>query len=134
MAEQTPQSIPTEPAPSAVPPAAPVSTVVPPTEQPKKGSGLLWLAIVLAVAILGGSAYFLYAQQQRPVEKVSNTPPGLDTPEGKPIQGFGLSTPTPSAAPTITSTDSVVDIEKDLSGTTIESGNSTEFNADLQSL
>ena len=109
-------------------------TVVPPVEQPKKGSGFLWLAIVLAVAILGGSTYFLYTQQQKPVEESLIPPPGLVTQEGKPNQGFGLSTPTPSATPTITSSDSVTDIEKDLTGTNIEAGNSSEFDADLQSL
>lgn len=86
---------------------------------------LLWLAIILA-AILGGSAYFLYAQQQ--------TPPSLTTQQGKSNQGFVSSTPTPKATPTLTSTDSVADIEKDLSGTTIEAGNSSEFTVDLQSL
>lgn len=126
MAENIAQSIPTQPAPQ---------TVVPPVEEPKKkGSGLLWLAIVLGVAILGGSAYFLYTQQTKPAEEVLQTSPGLVTQEGKPNQGFGLSTPTPSATPTITSSDTVADIEKDLSGTTIESGNSAEFDADLQSL
>lgn len=136
MGEQTSPSIPTEPAPPAVvPQAVPVSVVVPPpAEQPKKGSGLLWLAIVLGVAILGGSAYFLYAQQTKPSEEVLQTSPGLVTQDGKPNQGFGLSTPTPSATPTITSSDSVADIEKDLSGTTIEAGNSSEFDTDLQSL
>ena len=110
-------------------------TVVPPVEEPKKkGSGLLWLAIVLGVAILGGGGYFLYSQQSKPIEEVLQTPPGLVTQEGKPNQGFGLSTPTPSATPTITSSDSVTDIEKDLTGTNIEAGNSSEFDADLQSL
>lgn len=126
MAENIAEPIPTQPAPQ---------TVVPPVEEPKKkGSGLLWLAIVLGVAILGGGGYFLYSQQSKPIEEVLQTPPGLVTQEGKPNQGFGLSTPTPSATPTITSSDSVTDIEKDLSGTTIESGNSSEFTTDLQSL
>lgn len=126
MAENIAQSIPTQPAPQ---------TFVSPVEESKeKGSGLLWLAIVLGVAILGGSAYFLYTQQSKPAEEVLQTSPDLVTQEGKPNQGFGLSTPTPSATPTITSSDTVADIEKDLSGTTIESGNSTEFDADLQSL
>lgn len=128
--------MPTEPIPPAVvPQAAPASVVIPPSaEQPRKGSGLLWLAIVLGVAILGGSAYFLYTQQSKPAEEVLQTPPGLVTQEGKPNQGFGLPTPTPSATPTITSSDTVADIEKDLSGTTIESGNPSEFDADLQNL
>ncbi len=115
-------------------PTADASTVVPPVEAPKKGPGLLWLAIVLGIAILGGSVYFLYAQQQKPVEESLMTPPGLVTQESKPNQGFGLSVPTPTAVPTLTSSDSVADIEKDLSGTTIESGNSSEFTTDLQSL
>ena len=135
MTENITQPIsPTEPAPQVTPQAAGVGTIVPPTEQPKKGSGLLWLAIVLGVAILGGSAYFYYAGQQKPVEESLMTPPGLVTQESKPNQGFGSSVPTPTAVPTLTSSDSVADIEKDLSGTTIESGNSSEFNADLQSL
>ena len=134
MVENITPSAPTEPVPQEMPQEAQKSTVVPPVEQPKKGSGLLWLAIVLGVAILGGSAYFLYAQQTKPSENVSQTPPSLVTEEGKPNQGFGISTPTPSATPTITSTDSVTDIEKDLSGTTIESGNSSEFTTDLESL
>ncbi len=117
-----------QPAPTvqAMPQAAGASTVVVSPEEPsKKGPGLLWLAIILA-AILGGSAYFLYAQQQ--------TPPSFTTQQGKPNQGFVSSTPTPVATPTLTSSDSVADIEKDLSGTTIEAGNSSEFTADLQSL
>lgn len=136
MAEQVSSTIPTEPIPPVVAPqVAPVSTVVPPIEQPKKGSGLLWLAIVLAVLILGGGAYFLYAQQQKPLEESSITPPSLVTQESKPNQGFGSpTTSTPAATPTLTSSDSVTDIQKDLSGTTIESGNSSEFDADLQSL
>lgn len=126
MAEDVVQPTPIE----SIPP-----TVVPPVEEPKKkGSGLLWLAIVLGVLILGGGAYFLYIQETKPSEEVLQTSPGLVTQEGKPNQGFGLSTPTPSATPTITSSDTVADIEKDLSGTTIESGNSSEFDADLQSL
>ena len=126
MEENISQPMPMQPAPQ---------TVVPPVEEPKKkGSGLLWLAIVLGVAILGGGGYFLYSQQSKPIEEVLQTPPGLVTQEGKPNQGFGLSTPTPSVTPTITSSDTVADIEKDLSGTTIESGNSSEFTTDLQSL
>ncbi len=135
MADQIPQTIPSESAPQVTPQVAPVSVVVPPSvEQPKKGSGFLWLAIVLGIAILGGSAYFLYAQQQKPVENALITPPSLTTDQGKPNQGFVSSTPTPAATSTLTATDSVADIEKDLSGTTIESGNSSEFTTDLQSL
>jgi|GEM_PF-4228437 len=116
-------------------PTADASTVVPPVEETKKkGPGLLWLAIALGIAILGGSVYFLYSQQQKPVEESLMTPPGLVTQESKPNQGFGSSVPTPTAVPTLTSSDSVADIQKDLSGTTIESGNSSEFDADLQSL
>lgn len=126
MPETTPQPTPTTPAPQ---------TVVPPVEQPKKGPGLLWLAIVLAVVILGGGAYFLYTKQQESSEKSLITPPSLVTQESSPNQGFGSSaTSTPAVTPTLTSSDNVTDIEKDLSGTTIESGNSSEFDADLQSL
>jgi len=134
MVENITPSAPTEPVPQEMPQEAQKSTVVPPVEQPKKGLGLLWLAIVLGIAILGGSVYFLYSQQQKPVEESLMTPPGLVTQESKPNQGFGSPVPTPTAVPTLTSTDSVTDIEKDLSGTTIESGNSSEFTTDLQSL
>lgn len=134
MPEDTTQQVPQPPTPQAVPPVAQASTVVVPSETPKKGPGLLWLAIVLGVTILGGSAYFLYAQLQKPIEEPSRTSPNLTTQQGKPNQGFVSATPVPTAAPTLTSSDSVADIDKDLSGTTIEAGNSTEFDADLQSL
>lgn len=137
MGEPVLSSIPTEPIPSAViPQAAPVSVVVPPpAEQPKKGPGFLWLAVILAVLILGGGSYFFYSEQQKLSEKPSVTPPSLVTQESKPNQGFGSPSPsTPAASPALTASDSVADIQKDLSGTTIESGNSSEFDADLQSL
>ncbi len=127
MPETSPQSLPAEPAPASV--------VVPPTEPPKKGPGILWLIIVLAVAIAGAGAYFLYTQLQKPVEKATTQAPGLVSQKGKPDQGFGTQpVMTPVTTPTITASDNVSDIEKDLSGTTIESGNATEFDADLQSL
>lgn len=133
MPETTPQSIPTEPAPQ-VSLATGASPVVVPPELPKKGPGFLWLIVILAVAIVGWGAYFLYAQLQKPSEEVSLTPPSVVTQEGKPDQGFGSSSPTPAATPTLTSSDSVGDIEKDLSGTAIEPENTSEFDADLQSL
>lgn len=136
MQEDTTQQTP-PPTPQAVPPVAPVapvSSVVVPSESPKKGPGLLWLVILLGVTILGGSAYFLYAQLQKPIEETSRTSPNLTTQQGKPDQGFVSATPVPTAVPTMTSSDSVADIDKDLSGTTVEAGNSTEFDADLQSL
>lgn len=107
------------------------SVVVPPNP-PKKVSGLLWLAVVLGVVIVGGGAYFFYAGAQKPVETVAKTPPSLVNLENKPNQGFDASIPT--STPTLTASDTVADIEKDLSGTTLESGNSSEFTADLQSL
>ncbi|MBI3955947.1 hypothetical protein HY339_01675 [Candidatus Gottesmanbacteria bacterium] len=127
---------PTEPPPQPVqsePP--PASVVVPPAEPSRKGPGILWLVIVLAVAIAGAGAYFLYAQLLKPVEKTTTQAPGLVTQEGKPDQGFGAEpATTPATTPTITASDNVSDIEKDLSGTTIESENTSEFDADLQSL
>ena len=126
MAEDIVQPLPAEPVPQ---------TIVPPVAPPKKkGNGFLLLAFILALAILGGGAYFFYSQQTKPSETVMPPPPSLITQESKPNQGFGSSVPTPTAEPTLTSSDSVADIEKDLSGTTIESGNSSEFTTDLQSL
>lgn len=133
MVENAPQPIPTEPAPQAMPQSSGISTVVPSVEQSKTGRGLLWVTIILAVAILGGSAYFIYAQLQKPSEGAPLAPPTVRTQESKPDYGFGIQS-SPAATPTLTSSDSVADIEKDLSGTTIESGNSSEFDADLQSL
>lgn len=118
-----------------IPQSAPSAVVVPPSEPPKKGPGVVWLVVVLAVAVMGGSAYFLYTQLQKPQEEVSLARPGVTTGQTKPNQGFGTQpTVAPTATPTITSSDSVVDIEKDLTGTTIQSGNASEFDADLQSL
>lgn len=118
--------------------APPVGVVVPPAEPPKKGPGLLWLILILAIAAAGAGGYFLYTQLQKPVEQqTSVTPPRLATQEGKPDQGFDsqpAATTTPSASPTITATDSVSDIEKDMMGTSIEGENTSEFDADLQSL
>ncbi len=135
MAEQTTQQVPTAPTVQAVPQAAGPNSVGVSQEEPsKKGPGLLWLAIILAVVILGVGAYFLYAGQQKSSENVSNIQPNLATGQSKPNQGFVSSTPTPLATPTITSSDSVADIDKDLSGVVIEAGNSSEFTADLQTL
>lgn len=137
MPETTPQPAPTQPAPQAMPLSAEASSVVVPPEPPKKGHGLLWLVVVLAVVILGGGAYFLYTVLQKPPEETSMTPPRLATQESKPDQGFDIQPSPPAAStatPTLTSSDSVSDIEKDLSGTTLEEGNSSEFDADLQSL
>ncbi|MBI4066183.1 hypothetical protein HY411_00550 [Candidatus Gottesmanbacteria bacterium] len=136
MAEQTPPSVPAAPVSQATPAMPQASSVVvPPLESPKKSPSLLWLIIILAVAILGGSTYFLYAQLLKPVEKATTQAPGLVTQESKPDQGFGAEpTTTPATTPTITSSDSISDIDKDLSGTTVESENASEFDSDLQSL
>lgn len=134
-------------------PAIPVETTPPPQDMPtimgsgsvivspdpvKKGPGLLWLAMILGVAIIGGSAYFYFAGQQKQVETVSNTPPPLVNQANKPNEGFNssvpTSTPTAAVTPTLSSSDSITDIEKDLNTTTIESGNSSEFTTDLQGL
>lgn len=127
MEDATSQPIPVEPVPQVVPQPPP----------PKKGPGLLLLMVILAALILGVGGYFLYTQLQQPVEEAALTSPSLRTQESKPNQGFGAESPTPTplaTTPTITSSDSVTDIEKDLSGTTIESGNANEFDADLQGL
>lgn len=106
-------------------PAEPTPQVVSPPSPPKKSPVVWWVAIVLAVAIAAGGAYLLYARLPQPAREASTAPPSLVTqPSPAP----------PTATPTITSSDSVADIEKDLSGTTIESGNASEFDADLQSL
>lgn len=134
MAEQAPQPAPAESVPQAMPPSAGASAVAVPPESSKKGPGLLWFVVVLVIAILVASAYFFFTQLQKPVEETSQTSPSFTTQQGKPNQGFVSSTPAPAATPTLTSSDSVSDIEKDLSGTTIEAGNSSEFDADLQNL
>ena len=136
MANTTTPTVPNEPAPSVMPPSLENGTIVlPPSEPPKNGSGLLWLAVVLGVAILGGLGYFYYTSQQKSAEPTAVQTPGLNNQVNKPNQGFDTSTPTPAAAtPTITASDSMTDIEKDLKGTTIESGNAAEFDADLQGL
>lgn len=126
--------MPTEPVPPVMTPASGTNTVVAPQELPKKGPGLLWLVVILAVAIVGGSIYFLYAQLQKPAEDAGFTPRSVTTQESEPDQGFGAQPSPATVTPTITSSDSVSDIEKDLSGVVIESGNSSEFDADLQSL
>lgn len=120
-----------------MPPGSGTNTTGAPPEPSKKVPGLLWLILVLAVVVAGGGAYILSAQLQKPVEQVSVAPPRLITEEREPQQGFNarpVTTSAPGASPTITSTDSVSDIEKDLMGTTIEGENTTEFDADLQSL
>lgn len=140
MTELTP-SIPADATPLAqdIPPIMGSGAVVVPPEPVKKGPGLLLrIAVILGVAIVGGGAYFYYAGQQKPVETVSNTPPALINQSAKPNQGFNssipTSIPTPAVTPVISSSDSIADIDRDLSTTTIESGNSSEFATDLQSL
>lgn len=122
MAESTPQPLSTE-----VPSQPNVVVPLPPE---KKGTGLVWLAVILGALVLGGSAYFLYIQQQKPPGETSLIPTIQD---GKATQGFGAQS-SPAATSTLTSSDSVADIEKDLSVTTIEPENTSEFDADLQSL
>lgn len=137
-----PSTNPGEPAPNVqdAPTVMESGAVVVPPAQPKNGPNfLLWIAIVLGVAIVGGGAYFYYMDQQRKqVESVSNTPPALTNQSTKPNQGFNSSIPvptsTPAATPTISSSDSITDIEGDLNATSLESGNASEFTADLQSL
>lgn len=105
-------------------PAEPTPQVVSPPSPPKKSPVVWWVAIVLAVAIAGG-AYLLYARLPQPAGETLIVPPDVVMQEER---------TTPAATPTITVSDSVADIQKDLSGTTIESQNSSEFDADLQSL
>lgn len=111
--------------------------VVPPAPQ-KQSNLFLWLAVILGIAIAGGSFYFWYSgRQQVSVEKVP--PPPFTNISCKPQDGFNASNPagptgaltTPSA---LTASDSVSDIGQDLSGTAIESANASEFTADLESL
>lgn len=124
MAEQeVPQAMPAEPVPHVVPP-----------EQPKKGRGMVWFVVVLSVLVVGGAAYYVYTTQQKQAEEASVPPPRVTTQEGKPDQGFGAQPSAPTPTPPITSSDSIADIEKDISGTAIEAQNSTEFDADLQRL
>lgn len=132
---------PVEPAPNVqdAPTVMESGAVVVPPVQPKSGPNvLLWIAIVLGIAIVGGGAYFYYMGQQKPIETVAGTPPVLTNLSTKPNQGFNSSIPTatatPATTPTISSSDSITDIESDLTTTSLESGNSSEFTSDLQSL
>lgn len=138
MAQQAPSTIPLEPVPSDVSSTTGTGSVIVPPGPSDRGPALMWLAVVLGIVILGGGAYFFYVSGQPPVETVSKIPPSLVNLENKPNQGFDASiptsTPTLAVTPTLTASDTVADIEKDLSGTTLESGNSSEFTADLQSL
>ena len=122
------------------PPSEPASTIVPLASAPKHGVGWLWIVLVIIVAAMGGGAYYFYSLQQQPVEKSSVTAlPDISSQDGKkPNKGFDASpvvaTASPTAAPTLTASDSVSDIEKDINGTTLQAEDSTQFNADLQSL
>jgi hypothetical protein len=109
-----------------------VSPVVP---TQKKGPGLVWIVVILMVGVIGVGAVILYSMQPKLEEKTSVSTPGLMTQEAKTGTGFGTQPSTPTTAtPTITSGDTVTDIGKDLSGTTLEAGSTTDFDADLQSL
>lgn len=131
MDEQPQQSV-VENQPAPVPPPPDViSAIVPPA---KKGPGLMWLLIILFVSVIGVGAYIFYSLQPKAEEKTSVSAPGLMTQESKPGAGFGTQDSTATATPTITSSDSVSDIGKDFSGTTLDAGSTTEFDADLQSL
>ncbi len=109
-----------------------VSPVVP---TPKKGPGLVWIVVVLMVGVIGVGAVVFYSMQPKLEENMLISTPGLMTQEAKTGTGFETQPSTPTTAtPTITSGDTVTDIGKDLSGTTLEAGSTTDFDADLQAL
>lgn len=120
----------------------PVGTVVPPAAPAalKHGMGWMWIILVIIVAALGGGAYFLYSQQQKPIVEISGADlPDITSQEGKkPNKGFDTSpsvaSTSPTPLPTLTASDSVSDIEKDMIGTTLQAEESTQFNSDLQGL
>lgn len=140
MPENVSQPISTNPVPPVPPQPEPVGTVVPVSPAPKHGMGWMWIVLVIIVAALGGGAYFFYSQLQKPVAEGNVTALPDITTQGntKPNKGFDTSSPTltasPTATPTLTASDSVSDIQKDISGTTLQAEDSTQFNADLQSL
>lgn len=113
-----------------------VVPVIPPVAPTPKTSSWKWLIVVVLVAALGVGAYFFYAEQQKKSAVTGiQAPPAIGpTDSTKPGEGFGSQSSVPMATPTLTASDSVSDIEKDLSGTTIEAENTTAFDADLQSL
>lgn len=123
-----------------LPPVSPqpetMGTVVPVAPTPKHGMGWMWIVLVIIVAALGGGAYFFYGQQQKSGEEVNGTALPDITTQGnaKPNKGFDTSTSVATATPTLTASDSVSDIQKDMSGTTLQAEDSTQFNSDLQSL
>lgn len=127
--------------PPVIPQPDPVGTVVPPVASAlKHGKGWMWVVLVIVVAALGGGAYFLYSQQQKPVVEISGADlPDITSQDGKkPNKGFDTSpsvaSTSPTPAPTLTVSDSVSDIEKDISGTTLQAEEPTQFNSDLQGL
>ncbi len=126
--------------PTVPPPPEPMGTVVPVAPASKHGMGWLWIVLVIIVAAMGGGAYYFYSLQQQPVAEGNVTAlPDISSQDGKkPNKGFDASptvaTASPTAAPTLTASDSVSDIEKDISGTTLQAEDTTQFNADLQGL
>lgn len=141
MTENVNQPVSSIPELSPVPPQPePVSTVVSGVPAPKHGMGWTWIILVIVALALGGGAYFLYSQQQKPVVLTSSADlPDITSQDGKkPNKGFetspSVASSSPTPAPTLTVSDSVSDIEKDISGTTLQAEDSTQFNADLQGL
>lgn len=143
MPEDINQPISTSPQSPPIPPQPePVGTVVPPAAPPtpKHGMGWMWIVLVIIALALGGGAYYFYNQQQKPVAEIGNVDiPDITTQNGKkPNKGFDTSpsvaSTSPTPLPTLTASDSVSDIEKDMIGTTLQAEESTQFNSDLQGL
>lgn len=108
-------------------PAAQVPQGAPPQEQAKKRGGVLWLIVLLALLLLGSSGYVLYLTRAKPAQEVSVPQTPQQELRAEPV-------PSPATTPPLTSSDSLSDIEKDLTGTTIEAQGVSELDADLQNL
>lgn len=135
--EEQPQQLPNEPAPPPAVPPQPQEAAAVYTQEPKKTFSFLRILVVfLVLAGLAAGGYYVYTTlTANPQEDASKPSQRVTLPvqQQQPAQGFGSQTQT-EATPTLTSSDAVADIERDLTGTAIEPGNTKEFDSDLQGL
>lgn len=110
--------------------------VVPPPRV-KHSSGLLWVIVFLIVVLLAGAgAYYFFMLKRPSTELPEGTTPEIRTEVSQPNEGFGTGGIPVQPTPTLTQTDTTVDITKDLEGTqlTTDEADFKDINADLNSL
>lgn len=110
--------------------------VVPPLKI-NHSSGLLWVIVFLIIILLvGGGAYYFFMLKRPPTELPEGATPGIRTEVSQPNEGFGTGETPPKPTPTLTQTDTTVDITKDFEGTqlTTDEADFKDINADLNSL